>query len=358
MNPMGLFSASRRRKLALSSASALLVICANAHAENVNLSFDSLPSSQGWTYWGGPLAEDAAFFADGSSLVQRTVGSGTDSFASYRMNDIVDLSRPTTLSVTARVLSYERLSWGSVGLGFNFYISDGTNSHRLALKHNRLQVNGQFIRLDTTVFRDYVFALYPGGMFDLFVDGRLLTSGRTGPGFNNVLFFGDSTGHENTDAEITALSFTSVVDVDIDIKPGSFPNSINPRSRGLIPVALLGSEDFDVTDVDVTTLAFGSAGSAPKHDLTDEWTYNEHLQDVNLDGFVDLVAHFPTQETGILCGDTEATLSGELLDGSPFEGTDAISTVGCRLPPRQPQPIQKLDAVRPIPESSVFGKNK
>jgi hypothetical protein len=111
--------------------------------------------------------------------------------------------------------------------------------------------------------------------------------------------------------------------------------------------------------VDVTTLRFGPWEVAPRHDLTDEWTYNDHLEDVNLDGFMDLVMHYETQETGILCGDTEATLSGELLDGRPFEGTDEIRTVGCP-PPQFAQPAQQPEAAvtTPSDESSVFGRDE
>ena len=83
--------------------------------------------------------------------------------------------------------------------------------------------------------------------------------------------------------------------------------------------------------MDVTTLSFGPAGTSPAHDLTDSFTYNDHMQDVNLDGFTDLVSHYPTTLTGIECGDGSATLTGSTLDGQPFEGSDSIRTVGCRM---------------------------
>ena len=111
------------------------------------------------------------------------------------------------------------------------------------------------------------------------------------------------------------------IEVDIDIKPGSFPNSINLKSKGVIPVAILGSAIFDVTDVDVTTLVF--AGASPAHDLNDPLVYADHLQDVNGDGFMDLVCHFRTQDTDIAPGDTEATLTSDTITG-----TDSVNIVG------------------------------
>jgi hypothetical protein len=122
------------------------------------------------------------------------------------------------------------------------------------------------------------------------------------------------------------LAFSPLVveSVDIDIKPGSDSNPINRSGRGNLPVAILGSETFDVMDVDVTTLAFGPDAAAPSHDLTKPGLFADHLRDVNGDGFTDLVSHYRTQETGISPDDADACITGDLLDGTPFEGCDAI----------------------------------
>jgi len=114
-----------------------------------------------------------------------------------------------------------------------------------------------------------------------------------------------------------------VIEVTIDIKPGSFPNSINPRSRGRIRVAVLTTDTFDAATVDPTTVLFGATGTeaAPVHAAP---------EDVDSDGDTDLILHFNIQAIGIQCGDTSASLTGETFGGQAMQGTDSVNTVGCK----------------------------
>ena len=143
-------------------------------------------------------------------------------------------------------------------------------------------------------------------------------------GFDDITLGSATPGEEETEQEPPYAP----EETGIDIKPGSDSNPINPKSKGLIPVAILGSASFDVTTVDVTTLAFGPGGATPAHDLTDPIVYADHLQDVNSDGFTDLVSHYATQDTGIAKGDIEACLAGATTSGASIYDCDAIKTVG------------------------------
>lgn len=135
-----------------------------------------------------------------------------------------------------------------------------------------------------------------------------------------------------TDADATGNAhlyrLSLMLEVAIDIRPGSRRNPINPLSRGVIPVALLTTgagarEDFDAWDVDPLTILFGPAGAPIVH-------AQGHAMDVDGDGDLDRILHFRTQQTGIRCGDTEATLTGTTFDGQAIQGVDAIRTVNCR----------------------------
>jgi flagellar hook assembly protein FlgD len=56
-----------------------------------------------------------------------------------------------------------------------------------------------------------------------------------------------------------------------------------------------------------------------------------HIQDVDGDGDLDMVLQFNTSETGIQCGETEASLTGMTINNENISGTDVIVTVACKL---------------------------
>jgi hypothetical protein len=111
--------------------------------------------------------------------------------------------------------------------------------------------------------------------------------------------------------------------VKIDIKPGSFPNSINPKSNGVIPVAVLTTDRFDASALDASTVFFGASGSEAA-------AVHSALKDVDGDGDTDMILHFRTQNTSIQCGHTSASLTGSTFSGQAIEGSDSIRTVGCK----------------------------
>ncbi len=132
-----------------------------------------------------------------------------------------------------------------------------------------------------------------------------------------------SGGSLATPVGIAIVPPLAVLAVAIDIKPGTVANSINPRSKGVIPVAVLTTDTFDASTVDPTTAFFGAIGSeaAPVHSA---------LEDIDRDGSTDIILHFRTQDTGIGCGDTAASLTAVTFSGQEIEGSDAIRTVGCK----------------------------
>lgn len=108
------------------------------------------------------------------------------------------------------------------------------------------------------------------------------------------------------------------VKVNIDIKPGSFPNSINLKSKGNIPVAILSDATFDATTVDPSTVVFASAFPLP---------IGGSPEDVNGDGKLDIVLHFDTQALNLKPGDTAAMLTGRTLSGQEFTGGNSVRIV-------------------------------
>jgi hypothetical protein len=122
------------------------------------------------------------------------------------------------------------------------------------------------------------------------------------------------------------------LEASIDIMPDSDRNPINLANRGVIPISILTTDDFDASTVNVGTVEFAGATA-----------FHSALEDVDDDGDLDLVLQFRTQETDLLDryrdrvmadladGDLdssrqelEVSLTGKTLDGEGFQGTDTV----------------------------------
>ena len=145
---------------------------------------------------------------------------------------------------------------------------------------------------------------------------------------------------------------------DLDVKPGSCPNSFNLKSRGKLPVALVGSNTLDVSMVDLSTVRLsrvdGLAASAMPiegppgpHSRIDDVTEPFGVDPcdcgpVDPDGIDDLVMHFDSDDVveslGLECfaagAMVELILTGELMGGGAFAAVDCIRVVpGSTKPP-------------------------
>ena len=115
------------------------------------------------------------------------------------------------------------------------------------------------------------------------------------------------------------------IEIKIDIKPFSHPNSLNPNSSGVVPVALFGSTGFDVTEINLSTVCFvqhTETSCLPGSYATDS---SIGTQFVNKDAYPDVVLHFSIQSIGIPSGKAKgdpvtACVMGSLTNGDTFEG--------------------------------------
>ena len=125
------------------------------------------------------------------------------------------------------------------------------------------------------------------------------------------------------DKEFSVPAGEQLTVINIDIKPGSYPNSINLKSKGTIPVAILSTVGFDAPSlVDRKSLTFGKTGDELSLDFC-----SPSPKDVNNDGLGDLICHFTSPKTGFQTGDTQGTLKGEKIGGGSIEAKDSVKIV-------------------------------
>jgi hypothetical protein len=128
-------------------------------------------------------------------------------------------------------------------------------------------------------------------------------------------------------------AFSPFLQVGIDIKPDDPDNTINLKSRGTVPVAILGSATFDPTTVDPATVTLAGAPVATRGNGVPMTS----IADVNADGYLDLLLHFRTQDLQLTRASTEAVLYGQTFSGQRIRGADSVRIVAYdRLPRSNP----------------------
>ena len=130
------------------------------------------------------------------------------------------------------------------------------------------------------------------------------------------------------------LSPVGRVEVAMDVMPGECPNRVNAASRGLLPVAILGTAAFDVTRIDPASVRLEAAAPLRSR-YKDVATPNECPRTAKActkagpDGVLDLLLQFDVQALGVLDVPdgtrVPVRLSGTLKDGTTtIEGTDIV----------------------------------
>jgi len=134
-----------------------------------------------------------------------------------------------------------------------------------------------------------------------------------------------------------------LIDIPVDIKPGSCPNPVNVKSKGVIPVAVLGTADFDVTQIDPASIRLNGIVAPLRWSFEDLGTPFVPLvgdqgaqacHEIVPDGFMDLGLKFDTQEFVASLIESLGTvndretivvkLTGTLQDGTQIQGEDVI----------------------------------
>ncbi len=172
------------------------------------------------------------------------------------------------------------------------------------------------------------FVEFESGMDQNDPDATKTAAITVGPGVSVVIAgsdcsFGDNfTFHRRLEWE--AFVEEHAIEVEIDIKPGSDPNCFNNNGNGVIPVAILSTDDFDANTVDPSTvtlegLAVKAVGKGSK--------LLASVEDVNNDGLDDLVAKIEDVDGTFTAGSGTAQLTGNLFEahgGTQVQGEDFI----------------------------------
>lgn len=203
------------------------------------------------------------------------------------------------------------------------------------------------IRLGSALVEHEYHLAYEAGAYTLYIDGQKIA----GPIESNLrptavwmgspTFSGFAAGW--TDFRLSQFNVSTpaeeVAAVSVHVKPGGCPSPMNLKGRGVLPVAIAGTSELDIAQIDGATLRLAGV-PARRFAVEDVATPVEPLfgrttEDCSSDGpdgIVDLTAKFSVEELAAALADAEEgewtlTLTGNLLPefgGTPITGEDVV----------------------------------
>lgn len=155
---------------------------------------------------------------------------------------------------------------------------------------------------------------------------------------------------------LTEFSPGAVKEASVDIKPQSCPNPLNIDSKGVIPAAILGTANLNVTDINATSVKL--EGVSPiRHAIEDVATpfepftgkqEKDDCTDEGPDGMDDLTLKFDRQKVVDALPDTVSdgdvitlNMTGRLIDSlgaTPIAGEDVVFIIDKPAPSNQGNP--------------------
>ena len=112
--------------------------------------------------------------------------------------------------------------------------------------------------------------------------------------------------------------------VTIDIKPGGYPNKINLTANGVLPVAVLSTEDFDAALFTPEMAHLSDATIATTTECAGAMAIRWKYEDVNQDGQLDLIFFFRIQDLNF----SSSTIAATLMAHGTYDSTPMVHIVG------------------------------
>ena len=134
-------------------------------------------------------------------------------------------------------------------------------------------------------------------------------------------------------ATLPCSAASTELEVAVDIEPRSCPNQLYVKSRGVVKVAILGSEDFDVMSVDPRSVQIDGVSpfnwklkdAATPYDTDSMQGDCRDCTRKGRDGFLDLVLMFKRKDIAKVIGPaTDESCLVLTLTGQTFEGKDIL----------------------------------